>query len=242
MSARLFGSWTGGTRHRLCPDEPPAQGRKTGDPRRLPTARTPGIPRPRSGAASPPSAGFPGAHPRSQQWTARCDSGGSAVTPPADGGDACSNFCSNGANTTPPGGYRPPVLRIFARTGESGSLSGPRRVPQRVRLVTGRDPGAVRGRGVAGRARDASAGAGAALTPRLPGGWGNLTPPVGPEALRSRPFTPRDRGRDGGRAMLEAHQPPFSRCGFRSLHLRKHRKPDARGKNHAPPDPIVTEP
>jgi hypothetical protein len=74
-----------------------------------------GTVRPR-GAASPPATGFPGASQRSQQWRrARCDTGRSAVTPPADGGDACSNLCSNGTTLLPPNVHRPAESRMFAR-------------------------------------------------------------------------------------------------------------------------------
>src|SRR5262249_4639000 len=60
--------------------------------------------------------------------TARCDGGGSLVTPPADDGDACSNLCSNRHHLTPTGGHRPPESRIFARFSDkrSARLTGSR--------------------------------------------------------------------------------------------------------------------
>ena len=41
------------------------------------------------------------------------------MTPPADGGDACSNLCSNESNTTPPGSRQPAESRIFARFSDT---------------------------------------------------------------------------------------------------------------------------
>jgi len=41
------------------------------------------------------------------------------VTPPADGGDACSNLCSNKPNTTPPESRHPAESRIFARFSDT---------------------------------------------------------------------------------------------------------------------------
>src|SRR5882757_9754075 len=68
--------------------------------------------------------------------TARCDAGGSAVTPPADGGDARSNLCSNEPNTTPPAAERPPKSRIFARIGELAPRRLPRLGPRVLRRPT----------------------------------------------------------------------------------------------------------
>lgn len=162
------------------------------------SARTPSSSRPR-GAASPPATGFPGAPRRSQQWTARCDAGGSAVAPPVDGGDARSNLCSNKPHTTPPAVDRPPESRIFARTGDIAF---------------------------------------AVLSSRATG----TTCQGHPAAVRSEPFTRCSDSSRSPRRRRAASQPPFSPHGFKTLHLGKHRKPDARGKNHALPDPIVTEP
>jgi len=110
--------------------------------------------RPR-GAASPPATGFPGAYQRSQQWRrARCDTGRSAVTPPADGGDACSNLCSNGTTLLPASVHRPAESRIFARFSDkrrrhpvSRRSSSPYRPTDRRRGGTKTRP---RGRRVAG--------------------------------------------------------------------------------------------
>ena len=93
----------------------------------------PASPRPRRGHVA---AGrrLPRCLPALSSGPARCDSGGSAVTPPADGGDARSNLCSNESNTTPVGSRHPAESRIFARisdtareTHTSPQLHAPRR-------------------------------------------------------------------------------------------------------------------